>query len=41
VASIALGFVLLGQVLTPRQLLGAAIVIGAVTAIKWLGVKNR
>jgi len=41
VASIALGFVLLGQVLTPRQLLGAAIVIGAVTAIKWLGVNSR
>ena len=37
VASIVLGFILLGQVLTPRQLLGAAIVIGAVTAIKWLG----
>lgn len=41
VASIALGFVLLGQVLTPRQLLGAAIVIGAVTAIKWLGGKKK
>ena len=40
VASIALGFILLGQVLTPRQLLGAAIVIGAVTAIKWLGGKR-
>ena len=41
VASIALGFILLGQVLTPRQLLGAAIVILAVTAIKWLGGKRR
>lgn len=41
VASIALGFILLGQVLTPRQLLGAAIVIGAVTAIKWLGGKKK
>lgn len=40
VASIALGFVLLGQILTPRQLLGAAIVVGAVTAIKWLGGKR-
>ena len=41
VASIVLGFILLGQVLTPRQLLGAAIVIGAVTAIKWLGGKKK
>ena len=41
VASIAMGFILLGQVLSPRQLLGAAIVIGAVTAVKWLGGKNR
>ena len=41
VASIAMGFILLGQVLSPRQLLGAAIVIGAVTAIKWLGGKKR
>ena len=41
VGSIALGFVLLGQVLTPRQLLGAAIVIGSVTAIKWLGGKKQ
>ena len=40
VASIAMGFILLGQVLSPRQLLGAAIVIGAVTAIKWLGGKK-
>lgn len=37
VASITLGFVLLGQLLTPRQLLGAAIVIAAVTAVKWMG----
>lgn len=36
VASIALGFILLGQILSPRQLLGAAIVIAAVTAVKWL-----
>ncbi len=41
VGSIAMGFVLLGQVLTPRQLLGAAIVIGSVTAIKWLGGKKQ
>ncbi|MEE2997821.1 MAG: DMT family transporter [Pseudomonadota bacterium] len=41
VGSIALGFLLLGQILTPRQLLGAAIVIGAVTAIKWLGGKPK
>lgn len=42
VASIALGFILLGQVLSPRQLLGAAIVIAAVTAVKWLsGAKKN
>ena len=41
VGSIALGFILLGQVLTPRQLLGAAIVIGAVTATKWLVGKRK
>ena len=35
VATIALGFVLLGQVLTARQLLGAAVVLAAVTAVKW------
>jgi drug/metabolite transporter (DMT)-like permease len=40
VASIAMGFILLGQVLSPRQLLGATIVICAVTAIKWLGGKK-
>ncbi len=40
VASIAMGFILLGQVLSPRQLLGATIVICAVTAIKWLGAKK-
>jgi len=37
IATITLGFVVLGQVLTPRQLAGAAVVIAAVTAIKWLG----
>ena len=37
VATIALGFVLLEQVLTARQLLGAAIVLAAVTAVKWFG----
>ena len=35
IASIALGFIVLGQVLSERQLLGAAIVIAAVTAVKW------
>ena len=40
VASIAMGFILLGQVLSPPQLLGATIVICAVTAIKWLGAKK-
>lgn len=37
VATIALGFVLLGQILTARQLLGAAVVLAAVTAVKWFG----
>ncbi|PPR11887.1 MAG: hypothetical protein CFH41_00763 [Alphaproteobacteria bacterium MarineAlpha11_Bin1] len=41
IGSIALGFLLLGQILSPRQLLGAAIVIVAVTAIKWLGGKPK
>lgn len=41
VASIALGFILLGQVLSPRQLLGAAIVIAAVTAVKWLSGQRK
>ncbi len=36
VASIALGFALLGQALTPRQLVGAAVVLAAVSAVKWL-----
>lgn len=40
VASIALGFVLLGQLLSPRQLVGAALVIAAVTAVKWLSGKK-
>lgn len=40
IASIALGFILLGQVLTERQLLGAALVIAAVTAVKWLSGKK-
>ncbi len=40
IASIALGFILLGQSLSERQLLGAAIVIMAVTAVKWLSGKK-
>ena len=40
IASIALGFILLGQALSERQLLGAAIVIMAVTAVKWLSGKK-
>jgi drug/metabolite transporter (DMT)-like permease len=40
VASIALGFIVLSQVLSGRQLVGAAIVIAAVTAVKWLGGKK-
>lgn len=34
VASILFGFLLLGQILTPIQLSGAAIVIAAVVAVK-------
>lgn len=40
IASIALGFILLGQVLSERQLVGAALVIAAVTAVKWLSGKQ-
>ena len=40
VASIALGFIILSQALSFRQLIGAAIVIGAVTAVKWLSGKQ-
>jgi drug/metabolite transporter (DMT)-like permease len=40
IASIALGFILLSQVLSERQLLGAALVILAVTAVKWLSGKK-
>ena len=34
VFTIAAGFLILGQVLTPVQLLGAALVIGAVLAVR-------
>ena len=40
IASIVLGFALLSQVLTLQQLLGALIVIAAVTAVKWLSGKK-
>jgi drug/metabolite transporter (DMT)-like permease len=35
IATIVLGFVVLGQVLAPLQLAGAALVIGAIFALKW------
>ena len=35
ILTIALGFVVLGQVLTPLQLAGAALVFGAIFALKW------
>ena len=35
ISTIALGFVVLGQVLTPLQLAGAALVFGAIFALKW------
>lgn len=36
VASIGLGFALLGQALAPHQLVGAAIVLASVAAVRWL-----
>ena len=41
VGSIVLGFVLLSQILTVRQLIGAAIVIFTVTAVKWFEQKSK
>ena len=35
ISTIALGFFVLGQVLTPLQLAGAALVISAIFALKW------
>lgn len=35
IATITLGFLVLGQVLTPLQLVGAAMVISAIFALKW------
>ena len=35
ILTITLGFVVLGQVLSPLQLAGAALVIGAIFALKW------
>lgn len=35
ITTIALGFVVLGQELTPMQLVGASLVIGAIFALKW------
>ncbi len=35
ISTITLGFVVLGQALTPLQLVGAALVIGAIVALKW------
>ena len=35
ITTISLGFVVLGQVLTAWQLAGAALVIGAILALKW------
>jgi drug/metabolite transporter (DMT)-like permease len=41
IASIALGFIVLHQVLTLRQLAGASVVILAVSATKWIGGRSR
>ena len=35
ISTITLAFFVLGQVLTPLQLAGAALVIGAIFALKW------
>ena len=35
ISTISLGFVVLGQVLTLPQLAGAALVFGAIFALKW------
>jgi drug/metabolite transporter (DMT)-like permease len=35
IAAIVFGFTLLGQVLTPQQLLGAALVVGAIVGARW------
>ena len=40
VVTIFFGFILLGQVLTPLQLLGAAFVISAIVAVRWEGVRK-
>lgn len=40
-AAIVFGFAILGQVLTPFQLAGAALVIAAVTAVKWESGRSR
>ena len=41
VGSIILGFILLGQVLSPQHILGAVIVIAAVTTVKWFGHNKK
>jgi drug/metabolite transporter (DMT)-like permease len=41
VAAMVFGFVFLGQVLTPVQLAGAALVIAAATAVKWDSARSR
>ena len=35
VAAVVLGFTMLGQVLTPLQLLGAGLVVGAIIVGRW------
>lgn len=40
VVTIFFGFVILGQVLTFYQMLGAALVIGAIIAVRWQGVRK-
>ena len=41
VAAIVFGFVLLGQHLDGPQLLGAALVIGAVVAVRWIPAQRE
>jgi drug/metabolite transporter (DMT)-like permease len=40
VVTICFGFVILGQVLAPYQLLGAALVVGAIVGVRWEGMRK-
>ena len=40
IATITIGFLVLDQVLTGQQLLGASLVVGAIVAMRWDGVRR-